>query len=222
MYRLLPLLLLLGLAPLEADTRFFRGDRERWEHLTSRLATIDFAIPSAGHDFIDFSTPRGLTIKGVTFVGVVDARVNDQGVISCAQSSEHYVLQVVDPRAAPLLYDWGSKQLLVGPAGVGIPCNYVLITLPPAVTAVGVDLMCRGHCRIELSTGDVTADPGFSVISAYPAERQIGNILDVRVPTQRRPFLGMLSTTPITWIKLTSTAADIPIIIDNLAIGTAK
>jgi hypothetical protein len=133
----------------------------------------------------DFSTPAGLTLDGVQFVGTLVAST-ELGPVTSNQSD-----RLRSGGIDPSRYDWGSGAVLGGPySGIdfqGEPVGYqgsFTITLPAGTYAFGTDLM------VSNSNGDHLG--GMTVTLAN------GDTVDI-AETDRplRDFVGYISSTPI-------------------------
>jgi len=171
------------------------SDRTAWAAATTGATNINFeGITST---YLSFSTAQGLTIDGVTFIGLT-------------MSTPAYELWVVNP-APGSEHDFGSGSVLKGPQHDPSVLNKtVRVSLPGGVTSFGVDLMSNtpgAHTfTIMLSTGDI-----FTNVPTYPR------------PTPS--FFGVTTTTAISQIdfilKVANSSEPSPLL-DNFAFGMAS
>lgn len=204
--------LLLSAGAAESATLYL--DRTAWSNAVSGVQNIDFESIAPPGGSTDYSTPSGLTLDGVQFVGTLVA----SGELGSFTSNH---LTVFDPAADPSRYDWGSGAVLGGPySGVdfqGEPVGYLgsfAISLPTNTYAIGTDLMVSSTNGDHFGGMAVTLSNGDSVDIAA-SDRPL------------RDFVGYISSTPIASLTI---SIDDPFalppefrygLLDNFAFSTA-
>ena len=162
--------LILSLASLASATVLQIYDsRANWEAATTGQANVDFAaLGLAVGGYTSYSTSGGLSLGGLTFVGV---------------ESSGYWLYAVNPTAGSD-QDFGSSTVIKTQYGASA---YLAITLPSATTSFGVDLMTAfpdaQTFRIELDSVDLRVDL-FST-AARPTRTFVGVTTDTAISQVR-------------------------------------
>ena len=133
--------LILSLASLASATVLQIYDsRANWEAATTGRTDVDLEGLSLPLGYASYSTSGGLSLGGLTFVGV---------------ESSGYWLYAINPTAGDA-QDFGSSTILKTQYGASA---YLAITLPSATTSFGVDLMTAfpdaQTFRIELDSVDL-------------------------------------------------------------------
>ena len=134
--------LILSLASLASATVLqIYSSRGTWEAATTGRSDVDLeALGLAVGGFTSYSTSGGLTLGGLTFMGV---------------ESSSYWLYAINPTAGSD-QDFGSSTVLKTQYGASA---YLAITLPSSTTSFGLDLMTAfpeaQTFRIELDSVDL-------------------------------------------------------------------
>ncbi len=180
-YRLLLFVLcaavILAALPASASTVTYT-DPTAWASATSDTTDIDFTGLAPAGGTTDYSTPTGLVISGVDFVGDL-------------LNTSLYQLAVMDQNYASPWWNWGAPATLMGPI-YNLPANpsfvpYIQANLPTGVTAFAVDL--------------ATLDPN---ALSYQITLSDGEVFTV--PTNAAPslaFFGVTTDDPITYADFT-------------------
>jgi len=177
------------------------SDRATWTAATTNQVTIDFnVLPDGGWQAINSAT--GYTANGVSFVPFQNASTV-LGYLSNALPGD--------------VYDFGTETILrTVDKGSWYPYTtvpWITITLPGSTYAFGVDLMTylpAGNppygraVNVWVSDGTTTYD-----YLNLPTNPRIGP----------PAFFGVISTTPIAWVKVQ--AVDAETLIDNFTVGAA-
>lgn len=145
MARLLKILILFGaaLSPAAFGGAISYTDRGSWLSNSSGVTNIDFQSQSLPGTFAGYSTASGLTVSGVSFVGV-----EPPGYSLAVAPSEGYFW------SGHLAYLWGPEVNHSGPS-----TQFIDVTLPGNITSVGMDLFSiyPGTMTVLLSSGDQTS-----------------------------------------------------------------
>jgi len=176
--------------PLPASTIY--ADWASWQGAVSTYTTVDFE--GITDDFASYSTSAGLTIGDIQFVGISD--------------NGGYALWVVDSTAYPD-HDFGTGDVLKGPAFVSGYSAILRILLPATTTALAFDL---GTYITPSSVYTISLDTG----------EQFPNISVGARPNTT--FFGVTSTVPFTQVDVLMTTGvnwESQPILDNVAYGLA-
>lgn len=161
-------------------------DLASWQNATTGDSTINFNGITAVGTQVDFSnnnTSMGLVIGGVDFEAMTSANTFD----------EH----VLNPTAGQQYYDYGTGSILYWNPYTSGTYPYLAVTLPQAVTAVGLDIMTGGPGNIFYAgLGNLT----FAYSSAPTTGWSTPN------------FFGLTSDTPFTTFYLQMPGGNTPII----------
>jgi MYXO-CTERM domain-containing protein len=169
----------LAAVPARADVIVYT-DRASFEARTGGLQTITFEGLALPNSFTFINSPPGLTLLGVNFQGSPNR------------------LFVIDPGFDPPNFIFNSGQFLQENSSGGT----LGITLPPDITAVGLDVssFLPQSAILRLSTGDVLTVP-------EPGSPNFA-------------FIGFTSDVPVTSLAITITNNGNPTI-DNFTFGHA-
>ena len=174
----LAVFLLLAGVPLGASTITYTS-RSAFLAAAGATNTIDFSGIAPTNGSVSFSTPAGLTLDGVNFVG--------SGTFAGSTGNDLFVFD-----GAQSVWTLNGTAALVGALANGMSnptptIGELLITLPAGITALGMDIGSTSPGTVvynaTLSTGD----------TATGTATHVG------------AFLGFVSTTPITTLRFDTT-----------------